>query len=70
MPQDSILRPLLFFLHINDTVYVSSLLFTILYADDSEKILTRKNFATFIDIMNKELSKIKNGYIQIKYLLM
>ena len=34
------------------------MLFTILYADDSNLFLTGKNVATLIDIMNKELNKI------------
>ena len=50
--------PLLFLLHINDIVNVSPLLFKILYADDLNVFLTENNFATLIDIMNKELSKI------------
>ena len=59
MPQGFFLGPLLFLLYINDIVNVSPLLFTILYADDSNLFLTGKKVATLIDIMNKELSKIK-----------
>ena len=58
MPRGTILGPLLFLLHINDIVNVSPLLFKILYADDLNVFLTEKNFATLIDIINKELSKI------------
>ena len=58
MPRGSILGPLLFVIHINDIVNVSPLLFTILYADDSNLFLPGMNVANLIDIMNKELSKI------------
>ena len=34
------------------------LLFTIVYADDSNSFFIGKNVATLIDIMNKELSKV------------
>ena len=54
----SILGPLLFLLHIHDIVNASPMLFTILYADDSNLSLTGKNVATLIDIMNKELNTI------------
>ena len=58
VPEGSILWPLLFILYINDIVNVAPLLFTILYADDSNLFLTGNNVATLIDIMNKELIKL------------
>ena len=52
VPQGSFLELLLFLLYINNIVNVSSLLFTIFYADDSNLFLTGKNVDT------KQLSKI------------
>ena len=51
VPQGFILGSLLFLLYINDIVNVSPLVFTILYADDSNLFLPGKNVATLLDIM-------------------
>ena len=58
VPQESILGPLLFLFHINDLSNISTLLFTILFADDNNIFLQGKNIADLVKRMNLELSKI------------
>ena len=50
--------PLLFLLYINDLSRVSSLLFSMLFADDSNMFLSGKNPDVLINTMNTEIQKI------------
>ena len=58
VPQGSILGPLLFILYINDISNVSTKLFPIIYADDSNLFIQGKNITDMVAVLNTEVKKV------------
>ena len=61
VPQGSILGPILFLIYINDLKNCTDL-FTLLFADDSNFLISGKNFADVKQKLNSELKKITDWF--------
>ena len=64
VPQGSILWPLIFILYTNDFSRASELLFSIIFADDTNVFIEGTQYVQVIGILNKEL-KIVNVWHQV-----
>ena len=66
VPQDSILRPLLLLLYVNDLKNASSVLDLTMFADDTNLFYTHSNMQMLFSTMNEELASINQWFVSNK----
>ena len=62
VPQGSILGPLLFLIYVNDIINSSSILYFIMFADDTNVLFSHKNLPELVATLNSELSNISSWF--------
>ena len=67
--QGSILGPLLFLLHVNNLINESSVLYPIMFADDTNLFYTHSNVQKLFSTMKEELASIKQWFTSNKLAL-
>ena len=68
VPQGSVLGPMLFNMYINDICNVSKSLKFILFADDTNILVSGENLQQLLSTLTVEISRLKNGLTEISYL--
>ena len=68
VPQGSVLGPMLFNMYINDICNVSKSLKFILFADDTNILVSGENLQQLLSTLTAEISRLKNGLTEISYL--
>ena len=66
IPQGSVLGPLLFLLYVNDLQFTSSILQTIVFADDTNIFLSGKDVNSLCLTFNNELRSVSNWFLANK----
>ena len=73
VPQGSVLGPLLFIIYIHDFSRCPDLLFSVVFADDTNVVIEGTNYDKIIYILNKELTRIdiwlKANKLTIHYIM-
>lgn len=63
VPQGSVIGPILFLIFINDIVNASNKLKFIMYADDTNVVLSNRNLNDGIDLLNRELILVSDWFV-------